>query len=44
MAGIRRDQTDAATITPAAMTLGGCNVAVGRSDLAANGQLTDYLG
>ena len=34
----------AATITPAAMTLGECNVAVGRSDLAANGQLTDYLG
>jgi len=34
----------AATITPAAMTLGECNVAVGRSDLSANGQLTNYLG
>lgn len=34
----------AATITPAAMTLGECSLAVGRSDLAANGQLTDYLG
>lgn len=34
----------AATITPAAMTLGEFGLTVGRSDLAANGQLTDYLG
>lgn len=34
----------AATITPQAMTLGEFGVTVGRSDLAANGQLTDYLG
>lgn len=34
----------AATITPAAMTLGEFGVRVGRSDLAANGQLTGYIG
>lgn len=34
----------AATITPAAMTLGEFGLTVGRSDLAANGQLTGYLG
>ncbi len=34
----------AATITPKAMTLGELGIMVGRSDLAANGQLTDYLG
>lgn len=34
----------AATITPQAMTLGEFGVKVGGSDLAANGQLTNYLG
>ena len=34
----------AATITPAAMTLGEFGVTVGKSDLAANGQLTGYIG
>ena len=34
----------AATITPAAMTLGEFNAEVGRSDIAAHGQLTGYLG
>ena len=34
----------AATITPASMTLGEFGVTVGRSDLAANGQLTGYIG
>ncbi len=34
----------AATISPAAMTLGDFGVQVGRSDLAANGQLSGYLG
>ena len=34
----------AATITPAAMTLGELGVNIGRSDLAANGQLTNYIG
>jgi len=34
----------AATITPAAMTLGEFGVTVGRSDLSANGQLSGYLG
>lgn len=34
----------AATITPKSMTLGEFGVTVGRSDLAANGQLTGYLG
>ncbi|WP_295937139.1 AsmA-like C-terminal region-containing protein [uncultured Alistipes sp.] len=34
----------AATITPASMTLGELGVTVGKSDLAANGQLTNYLG
>ena len=34
----------AATVTPAAMTLGEFGVTVGRSDLAANGQLTNYIG
>lgn len=34
----------AASITPANMTLGELNVTVGRSDLTANGQLTDYIG
>ena len=34
----------AATITPAAMTLGEFGITVGRSDLTANGQLTGYLG
>ncbi len=34
----------AATISPQAMTLGECSVKVGRSDVAANGQLTGYLG
>lgn len=34
----------AATITPKAMTLGEFGITVGRSDLAANGQLTHYLG
>lgn len=34
----------AATITPRTMTLGEFGVAVGRSDLAANGQLSGYIG
>lgn len=34
----------AATITPAAMTLGEFGLTVGRSDLSANGQLSGYLG
>ncbi len=34
----------AASVSPQAMTLGEFGVTVGRSDLAANGQLTDYLG
>ncbi len=34
----------AATITPQAMTLGEFGVTVGKSDLSANGQLTNYLG
>lgn len=34
----------AATITPQAMTLGELTLQVGESDLAANGQLTNYLG
>lgn len=34
----------AATITPRAMTLGELTLQVGESDLAANGQLTNYLG
>lgn len=34
----------AATITPSTLTLGDFGVTFGRSDLAANGQLTDYLG
>ena len=34
----------AATITPEAMTLGECDLSVGRSDLQANGQLSGYLG
>ncbi len=34
----------AATITPQAMTLGEFGVTVGRSDLSATGQLTDYIG
>ncbi len=34
----------AATISPAAMTLGELNLTVGRSDLSANGQLSNYLG
>ncbi len=34
----------AATITPQSMTLGEFGLTVGRSDLAANGQLTGYLG
>ena len=34
----------AATITPASMTLGEFGVTVGRSDLAANGQLSGYIG
>lgn len=34
----------AASISPANMTLGELNVTVGRSDLTANGQLTDYIG
>ncbi len=34
----------AATITPAAMTLGEFGLTVGRSDLQANGQLSGYLG
>lgn len=34
----------AATITPSAMTLGEFGLTVGRSDLAANGQLTNYIG
>lgn len=34
----------AATITPAAMTLGEFGLTVGQSDLAANGQLSGYLG
>lgn len=33
-----------ATISPRAMTLGECQVRVGGSDLAANGQLSNYLG
>lgn len=39
-----RIERAAATVTPAAMILGELNLKVGRSDLAANGQLTDYLG
>lgn len=34
----------AATITPAAMTLGEFGVTVGRSDLSATGQLSNYIG
>lgn len=34
----------AATITPTAMTLGEFGVTVGRSDLSATGQLTNYIG
>ncbi len=34
----------AATITPATMTLGELGVKVGNSDLAANGQLSNYIG
>ncbi len=34
----------AATVTPAAMTLGEFGLTVGRSDLSANGQLTNYIG
>ncbi|WP_300232261.1 AsmA-like C-terminal region-containing protein [uncultured Alistipes sp.] len=34
----------AATVSPAAMTLGELNLAAGRSDLAANGRLTGYIG
>lgn len=34
----------AATITPAAMTLGEFGVQVGRSDLSATGQLSNYIG
>lgn len=34
----------AASITPASMTLGELGVTVGRSDLAATGQLSNYLG
>lgn len=34
----------AATVTPAAMTLGEFGLTVGKSDLAANGQLTGYIG
>lgn len=34
----------AATITPAAMTLGELGLTIGRSDLAANGQLSGYIG
>lgn len=34
----------AATITPAAMTLGDFGATVGRSDISANGQLSGYLG
>lgn len=34
----------AATITPAAMTLGEFGLTVGKSDLSANGQLSGYLG
>ncbi len=34
----------AATITPAAMTLGEFGVKVGRSDLSATGQLSNYIG
>lgn len=34
----------AATISPSAMTLGELSLMVGESDLAANGQLTNYLG
>lgn len=34
----------AATISPSAMTLGELSLLVGESDLAANGQLTNYLG
>ena len=34
----------AATVTPAAVTLGEFGLTVGRSDLSANGQLTGYIG
>ena len=34
----------AATVPPAAMTLGEFGLTVGRSDLSANGQLTGYIG
>lgn len=37
-------QRAAATITPRAMTLGELSLKVGESDLAANGQLSNYLG
>jgi len=33
-----------ATVSPLALTLGECMVTVGRSDVAANGQLSNYLG
>ncbi len=34
----------AATVSPAAMTLGELDLAMGRSDLSANGRLTGYIG
>ncbi len=37
-------QRAAATITPAAMTLGELKMTIGESDLAATGQLSNYLG
>lgn len=37
-------QRAVATVTPGALTLGECRIAVGRSDLEAKGSLTGYLG
>lgn len=34
----------AASLSPAALTLGECGITIGRSDLSANGQLTGYIG
>lgn len=39
-----RIQRATATVSPLALTLGECMVTVGRSDVAANGQLSNYLG
>lgn len=39
-----RIQRAVATVSPLALTLGECLVTVGRSNVAANGQLSNYLG